>query len=110
MSRVWILIMTVCLLPGPTFAHIKTARHLKSHCDAVQKNSRSDSQCNSYIHGVYDAIDGIMACPPASVTHQAKVEVVRAYMKSHSERLDEHEANLVVDALKQAYPCRDGKP
>jgi hypothetical protein len=31
-------------------------------------------------------------------------------MKSHPERLDEHEANLVVDALKQAYPCKDGKP
>jgi len=46
-----------------------------------------------------------MACPPATATHQDKVRVVREFMKTHPERLDEHEANLVVEALKQAYPC-----
>jgi len=38
-------------------------------------------------------------------THQDKVRVVREFMKTHPERLDEHETNLVVEALKQAYPC-----
>lgn len=110
MHRTWIMIVALCLPSGPGFAHLKTARHLQAACDSSQKASRNLSQCNSYIHGVYDAIDGMMACPPVTVSHQEKVETVRAFMKSHPERLDEHEANLVVDALKQAFPCKDGKP
>jgi len=110
MNRTWVMFLVLSLLSGPGFAHLKTARHLKAACDATQKGSKSVSQCNSYIHGVYDAIDGMLACPPSSASHQDKVEIVRAFMKAHPERLGEHEANLVVDALKQAYPCKDGKP
>lgn len=105
MRRHIIMILALLLTPMLSVAHLKTARNLKAVCDAMHKSSQNAGQCNSYIHGVYDAIDGVMACPPAAATHQDKVRVVREFMKAHPERLDEHEANLVVEALKQAYPC-----
>ena len=87
MHRHIIMILALLLTPMLSLAHLKTARNLKTVCDAMHKSSQNAGQCNSYIHGVYDAIDGVMACPPTAATTlppQAELRRRRVPPQQHS--------------------------
>ncbi len=104
MKRFIVSLVLVCL-PLSGLGHLKSAKNLKAVCDSMRRGQKNANECNSYIHGVYDAIEGTLACPPDGTTHEQKVHVVRHFLEAHARRLHEHEANLVVEALQEAYPC-----
>lgn len=60
--------------------------------------------CSGYVNGVWNTSDKF--CDPKGITLGQVVRVVLKYLNDHPERLHEHEAELVVDALRAAWPCK----
>ena len=60
--------------------------------------------CAGYVNGVWDVSDKI--CTPKGSTLGQAIRVVLKYLNDHPERLHEHMAELVVDALRAAWPCK----
>ena len=48
-------------------------------------------------------------CLPQGLSHEQEVQVVVTYLQSHRERLQEEGRTLALDALHQAFPCKEGR-
>lgn len=59
-----------------------------------------------YVIGVFDVVDGILACSPDDVTVKQVKQVVFNYMKAHPEKWSNSADSSVVAALQSAWPCR----
>jgi hypothetical protein len=57
-----------------------------------------------YVSGVADLGRGSLFCPPKDATNGHLAAIVVTYLKNHPEKLHEIGSNLVVEALRQAFP------
>ena len=60
------------------------------------------SFCMGYIAGV---VDSTLVCAPVGAELGQLRRVTTKYLQDHPERLHELAADLVADALAQAFPC-----
>jgi len=65
------------------------------------------AMCGWYVEGVLDATIGTLyRCPSDGVTYDKIVLVVKKYLSEHPERLHLPGDKLVIEALKEAFPCK----
>jgi hypothetical protein len=73
-------------------------------------------QCTGYVHGIEEMLRFIeirygltdsLFCVPKGVNLGQMARVVVKYLEDHPERLHETDINLVVDAFKLAFPCKN---
>lgn len=57
-----------------------------------------------YVAGVFDALGGIMWKSQDNVTIGQTCSIVSKYLKNHPEMWNKPAVNLIVDALKEAFP------
>jgi hypothetical protein len=62
-----------------------------------------DGYCRGIIEGVGAASP--LVCSPQGVTFSQEYRIVTKYLQDHPERLNSHGAELVQEALVQAFPC-----
>jgi Rap1a immunity proteins len=67
------------------------------------------SACFGMILGIGDLQPRIF-CPPPNVTSTEWAKVIVAYMEARPERLHEDFKTLALDALQDAWPCRNSSP
>ncbi len=46
-------------------------------------------------------------CLPQGLSYEQEIRVVLTYLQSHPERLQEEGQTLALDALHQAFPCKE---
>ena len=78
---------------------------LLKRCDSTVATERLE--CDAYVSGMVDGLGlGRQVCIPGGSTLREDRDVVRRYLKDHSERLHEGRATLVYDSLRSAFPCQ----
>ena len=61
---------------------------------------------SGYVAGVVDTGDGILFCTTSGVTRGQNSAVVAKYLKNNPEKWSQPADTLVIDAMKQAFPCK----
>ena len=82
--------------------------YLKKICASyVEKPANaSDGMCIGYVVGILGVMEHIdVLCLPAKSTHSQATLVVQKYLSEHPEKLHLNAAELVIDALQEAFPC-----
>ena len=84
-----------------------TGAHLDAEC-----REQIPMTCVSYILGASDAVQDSARqggaspfCVGPQVTQAALVDVVVAYLRAHRERHEGRATEIVLAALREAYPC-----
>jgi Rap1a immunity proteins len=49
-------------------------------------------------------------CIPGSATKEQTIDIVSKFLKDHPEQLHENAVDLIMEAMKQAFPCKKRKP
>jgi len=83
--------------------HLTTGNDLMQHCVASP-----DSFCAGYIGGVIDTSHTLF-CIPHEVTKREIINITIIYLRDHSDMLGLYAPNLVIKAMRAAFPCMDGR-
>ena len=83
--------------------HLTTGNDLMQHCVASP-----DSFCAGYIGGVIDTSHTLFCFPPG-VTKREIINITIVYLRDHSDKLGLYAPNLVIKAMRAAFPCKDGR-
>ena len=83
--------------------HLTTGNDLMQHCIASP-----DSFCAGYIGGVIDTSHALFCFPP-EVTKREIINITIVYLRDHSDKLGLYAPNLVLKAMRSAFPCKDGR-
>ncbi|MBB5200843.1 hypothetical protein HNR39_002685 [Glaciimonas immobilis] len=62
-----------------------------------------------YVTGSSDAFSGYLFCPPSGATVGQLMAVTKKYVSDRPARWNESASDLVIDALKDAFPCAKRK-
>jgi|APLak6261658528_1056013.scaffolds.fasta_scaffold59966_1 hypothetical protein len=101
MRRFIFILALICLCP--TITHAKTGNELKEL--AVATNGFLEEVFFGYVEGVLDARFREV-CVPKGVTRQQAIDVVRKYLMDNPATLNQPADDLVVRAVKLAWPCK----
>jgi hypothetical protein len=88
---------------GTAQARLTTGNDLMQHCIASP-----DSFCAGYIGGVIDTSHALFCFPP-EVTKREIINITIVYLRDHSEKLGLYAPNLVIKAMRTAFPCKDDR-
>lgn len=83
--------------------HLATGNDLMQHCIASP-----DSFCAGYIGGVIDTSHALFCFPP-EVTKREMINITIVFLRDHSDKLGMYAPNLVLKAMRSAFPCKDGR-
>jgi hypothetical protein len=90
-------------LVGTVQARLTTGNDLMQRCTASP-----DSFCAGYIGGVIDTSHSLFCFPP-EVTKREIINITILYLHDHSDKLGLYAPNLVIKAMRAAFPCVDGR-
>ena len=82
---------------------LTTGNELMQHCIASP-----DNFCAGYIGGVIDTSHTLFCFPP-EVTKREKINITIVYLRDHSDMLGLYAPNLVIKAMRAAFPCKNGR-
>jgi hypothetical protein len=99
---------------GP-FEYFRSGEALLQECE--RKDSASSNRCEGYIAGVADAHRAISIpfpglrryCTPEHVTVHEIRRVVAKWLEANPAQLHSPASSLVVQALHDAFPCKETK-
>jgi len=96
-------VLTVSMVEIVHAHHLTTGNDLMQHCIASP-----DSFCAGYIGGVIDTSHALFCFPP-KVTKREIINITIVYLRDHSDKLGLYAPNLVIKAMRAAFPCKDGR-
>jgi hypothetical protein len=107
--------------------NLTTGNEMLRHCNMVEQVLSGQTLSSSLLHTVDDAykqgmcvggVAGIMflanaatkttahaICIPSTVSTAQSLTVVVRFLRNHPEKLNDAFASLVLDALREAWPC-----
>lgn len=92
--------------PLPVAAGFFSGNDLQSLCNS----SDGVTQCIGYVMGIADAAERMgKACLRAGVEFPQVLDVTRAYLAAHPAARDKPGADLVLIAIREAWPCAKPK-
>jgi Rap1a immunity proteins len=110
MRRVMLVAVALSSLVAGTAAHagFRDGNKLFEDCKYTDTNSNTfpAGTCAGYIVGAVDALLETGAfCVPDGVEAGQVIDVVKLYLAQHPEKRHLAASDLVVDALKEKFPC-----
>ena len=95
------------LIPGIAYSSIDGNRLIEA-LDGHKENNRGyrAGYFDGYVMGVADTSSGILWCSSKNVTGGQVRKIVEKYLVSHPEELHKTADSLVVDALREPFPCK----
>jgi len=84
-------------------SRLTTGNDLMQHCI-----SAPDNFCAGYIGGVIDTSHTLFCFPP-DVTKRKIINLTITYLHDHPDLLGLYAPNLVIKAMRTAFPCKDGR-
>jgi hypothetical protein len=100
-------LISLLLVSSAAQAQYQTGNTLYS--DLTARTSAEKMFALGYVIGVTDAFIGKEVCPPSDVVQGQLMEVVTNYLASRPQIRHQPADLLVVLALRQHWPCREGK-
>lgn len=98
-------ILLILITPSFSYAEFKGGNELKRNCEA--KNSHVDQGiCLGYVMAIADNYSRTQICLPKNVTAGQVQEIVLKYFNTYPERLHFSADSLVLDSLKNTFPCK----
>ena len=104
------IICAAAMISSITFSHANSegkelnGNELKELCE----NPKERGLCVGYVNGVADSmIYENIFCVTSSSTHERFTRIVKDYLSEHPDKLHIHAGILVLDALKEAFPCQN---
>ncbi len=88
---------------GTVQARLTTGNDLIQHCIAAP-----DSFCAGYVGGVIDTSHALFCFPP-EVSKSELINITIVYLRDHPDKLGLYAPNLVIKAMRVAFPCKDGR-
>ena len=88
---------------GTVQARLTTGNDLINHCIAAP-----DSFCAGYVGGVIDTSHALFCFPP-EVSKRELINITIVYLSDHPDKLGLYAPNLVIKAMRVAFPCKDGR-
>ena len=102
-NLVFVAVLPVSMIGIAQADHLTTGNDLIRHCAASP-----DSFCAGYIGGVIDTSHTLFCFPP-KVTKREKINITIVYLHDHPDQLGLYAPNLVIKAMRVAFPCKDGR-
>jgi len=93
----------VVSMVGTVQASLTTGNDLMQHCITAP-----DSFCAGYIGGVVDTSHALFCFPP-EVDKREIINITIMYLRDHPKKLGLYAPNLVIKAMRAAFPCKDGR-
>ena len=81
---------------------LTTGNDLMQHCVASP-----DNFCAGYIGGVIDTSHTLFCIPPEA-TKREIINITIIFLRDHSDKLGLYAPNLIIKAMRTAFPCKDG--
>lgn len=101
----------------PVAPYYVTASELKIWSDSIDRMEHNPGALGDksaplrlefYISGVFDAASPVgLFCSPSGMQFGQVFNTVRKYLNAHPDRGGEPGARVVIDALKEAFPCTE---
>jgi hypothetical protein len=103
------ILLTCLALPLPSWANFTSGNEL--HEWLSQSQDKNESRYHTglfrgYVSGVVDTGNDVLFCTPDGVTRGQYTAVVAKYIKEHPEQWNQPASELVISAMKQAFPCK----
>ena len=97
------LILTAAVVCGPAYAQFYSGNELLQR---MQGDSVVEKMVAlGFVAGVSDAWDGVMFCPPDTVTTGQARDIALKFLIINPAKRHKPGAELVVEALMEAWPC-----
>jgi len=90
-------------IAGTVKARMTSGNDLMQHCSTAP-----DGFCAGYIGGVIDTSHSLFCFSP-EVTKRELINITIIYLRDHSDKLGLYAPNLVIKAMRVAFPCKDGR-
>jgi hypothetical protein len=104
------IICAAAIISLITFSHANAeGRELNGYeLKELCENPKERGLCVGYVTGVADSmIYENIFCIPSSSAHERFTLIVKNYLSEHPGKLHIHAGILVLDALKEAFPCQN---
>lgn len=62
--------------------------------------------CFGYVSAITDSFSGTAFCPPADNNYEQNVRIITKYLNAYQEEMNKFPAILMIQSLKQAFPCK----
>ncbi|GAA0221535.1 hypothetical protein GCM10009125_08290 [Castellaniella daejeonensis] len=101
-----------CAIASASFIDGYQLKKWSDASDRVARNSKEISDIHDeafligYIAGASDVGDGLTFCSPPNAKLGQLMGVVRKYLLANPEKWNQPAGLLVLEALKQAFPCK----
>lgn len=84
-----------------------TGAKLKDYLDEAEAGSSftKNAIAMGYVAGVFDSNVQREVCPNGQIDDKKAMGIVHRFLRAHPQRLGEDAAGLVVEALREAFPC-----
>jgi len=99
------LVFLALMAPFFVNAEFYSGNEIKSRCNE-SKGSFLEGLCYGYITGVIDSHSSVFVCPPATVTAQQAVDMVRKYITENPAQLHKSADTIVTMAIAKDFPCK----
>ena len=96
-------VLVVSMIDTVQADHLITGNDLMRRCIASP-----DNFCAGYIEGVIDTSHALF-CVPHAVTRRERINMTIVYLHAHPDKLGLYAPNLVIKAMRTAFPCKDGR-
>ncbi len=101
--------VALLLAAGDARAQMRTGNDFIRSCQQHQTSAREDygqGICMGFIGGIFYWSGDFGVCAPEGANWGQALRIVVGYMERNPARLHQHFAQLVVEALREAWPCR----
>lgn len=125
MKRTVLVFILSLLLASPAIAGPKDGKKLMEECSYVVTTVINSSEklfmhdkCLTFIQAVNETHNafvkheklGPLYCLPYGVTYGQLGKIIYSYLDEHPEDIKQTAASLVLDTLKEAFPCKASQP
>jgi len=117
MKKTYFVMTVLLLVSGMTFGQFETGKSLfeklehQKVLDRGKKLNKNEYReycfARGYIVGLCDALQNRSFNLPSDLAAWQAFDIVRSYLIKHAERLHEIGADLVIEALREAFPIRE---
>ena len=122
----WMFLFVCIFLSSSSFAAVGDGTTLLKLCQAEERVESTNNagelvdvlQCQAYVEGVftgYSMVSNALSlkeagvervCVPDEAKLKQMILVVQKYLKDHPEKLHSGAGELIMTALKEAFPCK----
>lgn len=103
------LLLTCLAMPLPSWADFTNGNELQEWLSRSEDKNESRYHTGlfrGYVSGVIDTGNDVLFCTPDGVTRGQYIAVVAKYIKEHPEQWNLSASTLVINALRQVFPCK----